>query len=379
MDGKRGFSRRQFVGGAAAAIGYMGLKPTAELYAEDRFPFRRRLDDEYDALAHLSSNENPYGPSQKVMEAMEGAWKYSMRYGYPDGDIQAAIAEHHGVPEDHILMGAGSGEILRVVGLTYMDPGSKVIGVEPSYSTVYRHAAGLMAEAITLPLMEDHRQSIPLMIQTTKTHHREVGFVYLCTPNNPTGVSVTAAETKQLNDNIPQDVPILIDEAYHHFVEDPAYETSVPYVLDGRNVIIARTFSKIYGMAGLRLGYAIARPDIIRRMREYSTGTINALVKHGAAAALKDPEAEKWIFDTTLRLRKKAVADVEAMGFEVLPSETNFFLMHTGRPAAEVRNAFREKGVAVGRDFPPMLDWLRVSIGTEEEMERFMTGLKEIF
>jgi histidinol-phosphate aminotransferase len=379
MDSKRGFSRRQFVGGAAAAIGYMGLKPTAELYAEERFPFRRRLDDEYDALAHLSSNENPYGPSQSVMEAMEGAWKYSMRYGYPDGDIQSAIAQHHGVPEDHILMGAGSGEILRVVGLTYMDPGSKVIGVEPSYSTVYRHAAGLMAEAITLPLMEDHRQSIPLMIETTKTHHREVGFVYLCTPNNPTGISVTAAETKQLIDNIPQDVPILIDEAYHHFVEDPAYETSVPYVLEGRNVIIARTFSKIYGMAGLRLGYAIARPDIIRRMRDYSTGTVNALVKHGGAAALRDHEAEKWVRDTTLRLRKETVAQVEAMGFEVMPSETNFFMMNAGRPVAEVRNAFREKGVSVGRDFPPMLDWLRVSIGTEEEMERFMTGLKEIY
>jgi len=383
MDQRRSFSRRQFMGGAATALGYLGLKPGTELLAAEadeavRFPLARTLDDPYDSLAHLNSNENPWGPSKSVLEAMNGAWKYANRYGYPDGDIQSAIAEHHGVSRDHILMGAGSGELLKVVGLTFMSPGKKVIGVEPTYSTVYRHATDLRADAITLPLMEDYRQNIPEMIRTIKINHRNVGFVFLCNPNNPTGITVTAAEVRQLLDNIPEDVPVLVDEAYHHFVQDPSYAESLPYVLEGRNVIITRTFSKIYGVAAMRLGYAIAKPELIDRMRPHSTGSVNALVKWGGAAALKDKEAEKWVLNKTVELREKMISGVKSMGFDVLPSDTNFFMMHTVRPSSEFRSAFRERGVAVGRDFPPMLDWLRVSVGNEEENERFMHALQEI-
>ena len=216
------------------------------------------------------------------------------------------------------------------------------------------------------------------MIETTRKNYRDVGLVYLCNPNNPTGMVVSAAETRQLLDGVPEDIPVLIDEAYHHFVDDPAYETAVPYVKEGRKVIIARTFSKIYGMAGLRLGYGIAPAEMIREMRVRSTGSVNALVKWGGVAALEDVESETWVRETTLRLRRETVAQLEAMGYDVIPSETNFFMVNTGRPAAEVRSAFRERGVLVGRDFPPMLDYLRVSVGSEEEMARFMTAWKEI-
>ena len=122
-------------------------------------------------------------------------------------------------------------------------------------------------------------------------HHREVGFVYLCNPNNPTGRTVSAAEVQQLLDGIPEDVPILIDEAYHHFVQDPHYATSIPHVLEGRPVIVARTFSKLFGMAAMRLGFAISTPEIIQRMRPYSTGSMNALVKWGAVAERNPWEA----------------------------------------------------------------------------------------
>ena len=131
-------------------------------------------------------------------------------------------------------------------------------------------------------------------------------------------------------------------------------------------------------MAGLRLGYGIAPADMIDEMRVHTTGSVNALVKWGGVAALQDTESEQWVRETTLRLRKQTVAELEALGYDVIPSETNFFMVHTGRPAAEVRAAFRERGVLVGRDFPPMLDHLRVSVGTEEEMARFMTAWKEI-
>ena len=377
-------SRRRFMGGAATALGYFGLKPGGDLWAEESLraspsPAIQDALAEYDAFAKISFNENPLGPSAKAMDAMNMAFKYSMRYFYPDGNIQGKIAEHHGVSPENILMGAGSGEILEVIGLTYLEAGKKVVGVEPSYAQVYQHASGIKADAITLPLNEDYSQNIPAMIRATNQNYRDVGFVYMCNPNNPTGRTVPAREIRQLLDGIPEDMPVLIDEAYHHFVDDPEYATSVPYVLEGRKVIIARTFSKIYGLAGLRLGYAIAPPEMIREMDSYAVSSINALVKWGGVASLEDPQEERRRRENTLALRRKTAAELQAYGYDVIPSQTNFFMVHTGRPVEEVGAAFREKGVLVGRPFPPMLEHLRVSIGTEEEMSRFMTAFREIF
>jgi histidinol-phosphate/aromatic aminotransferase/cobyric acid decarboxylase-like protein len=211
-------------------------------------------------MAHLSSNENCWGPPESVMKAMNNAWKYSNRYGYPDGNLVGELAKHHGVKTENILLGAGSGEILDVVGTTFLTAGKKVLGVEPSYGSVYQHATSIKSDAIKLPLGKDYRQDIPAMIKAANTHASEIGLVYLCNPNNPTGLIVTKQEVKQLLDGIPKDMPVLIDEAYHHFVDDPNYATSVPYVLEGRPVIIARTFSKIAALAGMRLGYAVATP-----------------------------------------------------------------------------------------------------------------------
>lgn len=217
------------------------------------------------------------------------------------------------------------------------------------------------------------------MIKTTKTNYREVGFVYLCNPNNPTGVIVPKQEVKQLLDSIPEDMPVLIDEAYHHFVEDPNYETATPYVREGRQVIVARTFSKIVGLAGMRLGYAIAPKPLIDQMRPYSVGSINALVKHGGVAALKDTAAQENVKRLNSQLRKKAVADLQALGYSTIPSEANFFMVHVKRHVVPVAEEFRAKGVLVGRPFPPMTEHLRVSVGSADEMARFMTAFKEIF
>jgi histidinol-phosphate/aromatic aminotransferase/cobyric acid decarboxylase-like protein len=162
-------------------------------------------------------------------------------------------------------------------------------------------------------------------------------------------------------------------------VQDPAYATSLPYVLEGRNVIIARTFSKIYGMAGLRLGYAIAPPALIQRLEPYSTGTINALVKWGGVAALEDKASERRIRDSAIQLRAKTTQQLASMGYDVIPSETNFFMVNISRQVQPVITEFRKKGVIVGRPFPPMLEHLRVSIGTPDEMDRFMTAFTEIF
>jgi histidinol-phosphate aminotransferase len=380
MNSSNIVSRRRFGGGLAAA-GYLTLRGDRELWARGLTSAPRTPEelDEYDSYAKLHFNENPYGPPPSVMEAMTKAFKYANRYGYPDGDIQGEIAKHHGVKTENILLGAGSGEILDVVGTAFLLGGAKkVVGVNPSYSQVYQHATSVRGEAITVPLLPDYRQDIPGLIRATRANYRNVGFVYICNPNNPTGRTVSKREIAQLLDGIPEDVPVLIDEAYHHFVEDPSYATSIPYVTEGRRVIVARTFSKIAALAGMRLGYAVAPPDMIRTMSPYAMGSINALVRWGGVAALKDTASQAQVKRVTLDLRTKTTTELRNLGFAVIPSETNFFMVHIRRPVQPVIEEFRKKGVLVGRPFPPMLEHLRVSVGTPEEMGRFMTAFKEV-
>jgi histidinol-phosphate aminotransferase len=375
-------SRRSFVGGFAAALGYLGVGTEIDLFAQGRTQGGARAganSNDYDSFAHLSSNENCWGPPESVMKAMNNAWKYSNRYGYPDGNIVAEIAKHHGVKPENILLTAGSGEVLDVVGTTFLAGGKKVLGVEPSYSSVYQHATSIKTTAIKLPLGKDYRQDIQAMIRAANTNAAQLGLVYLCNPNNPTGLIVTSKEVRQLLDGIPAGMPVLIDEAYHHFVDNPEYATSVPYVLEGRPVIIARTFSKIAALAGMRLGYAIASKENIDKMRPFSMGSINALVKHGGVAALKDTASQANVKKMVLDLRRKTTSDLQAYGYETIPSETNFFMVNIGREIQPVIEEFRVKKVQVGRPFPPMTTHMRVSIGTADEMAQFMTAFKEIF
>jgi histidinol-phosphate aminotransferase len=379
---KKVVSRRTFVGGVATAIGAIGVGSPLDLLAQQGTPPRprdQRAPDEYDALAKLANNENPYGPSDAVIQAMTKAFKYANRYGYPDGDVLQAIAKHHDVPTNQVMIAAGSGEILDVCCTALLQGDRKIVGSDPSYEILYQQAVSLKTgDTIRIPLLPDYRQDIPAMIRATRKHHREVGFVYLCNPNNPTGRIVTRDEVRQLLDGIPEDVPVLIDEAYHHFVEDPAYETSMQYVKDGRSVIVARTFSKIAGLAGMRLGYAVATRDQLAVLRPWATGTVNACVRWGAAAALADKANEDKVRRLTLDLRKKTVADLKALGYESIPSETNFFMVHLKRPIQPVIEEFRKRKVLVGRPFPPLNEHLRVSIGTSDEMSRFMVAFREI-
>ena len=376
-------SRRHFVGGLAAALGYIGTHSTIPVAGQTPAarPARRRPRlslAEYDAAAKLAYNENPNGPSESVMKAMTNAFRFDNRYNFPDGDIVQAIAAHHAVEPENLLLGAGSSEILQVAGRTFLHDGRKVVGVEPTFADVYEYASGVHAESIILPLDKSYRQDIPALIRATRANHRDVGFVYLCTPNNPTGIVVTKQEIRQLLDGIPDDVPVLIDEAYHHYVEHPDYATSIPYVIEGRQVIVTRTFSKVYGLAGMRLGYAVAPKTLIDRMRPHCTGSINALVMWAGAAALADTAAAQRVRESTLQLRKKTTAELERLGYAVLPSDANFFMVHIRQEVAPVIDAFRSRGVLVGRPFPPMLEHLRVSVGTPDEMDRFVAAFKQI-
>ena len=376
----RPFSRRDFVGGVAAAVGALGLRPGAELLAQGQTAQFTGGEAEYDAYVKLASNENNWGPPDSVMKAMNSAWKYANRYGYPDANVNQVIAEHHGVRRDNILLTAGSGEGLSVMATTYLGPGKKVLGVSPSYASVFQQAANVKADSIQLPLTKDYRQDIGQMIEAANRNARDIGFVYLCNPNNPTGAVVTAKEIKDLLDNIPKDMPVLIDEAYHHYVDDPAYGTAIPYIQEGRKVVVARTFSKIAALAAMRIGYSVAPPDMIREMRVYASNSVNVLAKWGAVASLKDPAAQADVKTKTLTLRNNTSKVLESWGYAVIPSQTNFFMVSLGdRTVQPVIEEFRKRGILVGRPFPPMLNHLRVSVGTPEDMEKFIQAFKAIF
>ena len=388
MEERNAVSRRKFVGGLAAALGYVSTGPNLDLFAQGRAAGQGRpaagamggaeAEAQYDAMAKLANNENNFGIPDSVMKAMTDHWKYAGRYGYPSAGLPQAIAEYDGVKAENVLLTHGSGEVLTLVGTALLGGGKKVIGVEPTYATVYSHASNIKAEAIKLPLTKDYRQPIDQMIEAANRHKDEVGFVYLCNPNNPTGVIITKQEIKRLLDNIPAGMPVLIDEAYHHYVDDPNYATSMPYVNEGRPVIIARTFSKIAAMAALRVGYAVAPTEILQKMRVYQAGVVNVLAQFGAVAALKDKPAMEAAKTKTIALREKTAKDLKALGYEVIPSQTNFFMVGLRREVQPVIQAFREEGVLVGRPFPPMTQHLRVSVGTAEEMDRFMVAFKKV-
>ncbi|HXG87521.1 MAG TPA: aminotransferase class I/II-fold pyridoxal phosphate-dependent enzyme [Vicinamibacterales bacterium] len=389
MDVKDAVSRRKFVGGLAAAVGYVSTGAGLDVFAQGRGAGQDRpagaaagrglqTEAEYDSLAKLANNENNFGIPDSVMKAMTDHWKYAGRYGYPNAGLQQAIADYDGVKAENVLLSHGSGEILTIVGTALLAGGKKVLGVEPSYNSVYAHATNIKAEAIKLPLTKDYRQDMAMMIEAAKKHEKEIGFVYLCNPNNPTGVIVTKQEIKQLLDALPAGMPVLIDEAYHHYVTDPNYATSMPYVNEGRPVIVARTFSKIAAMAALRVGYAVSTPELLSKMRTYQAGVVNVLAQYGAVAALKDKAAMESAKVKTVALREKATKDLKALGYEVIPSQTNFFMVGLRREVQPVITAFREEGVLVGRPFPPMTQHLRVSVGTAEEMDRFMVAFKKI-
>ena len=377
-------TRRTFIGTMATALGVAGLRPSFDLFAQERRarqgePGEEHPEENYDEMAKLASNENCWGPSDEVVKAMKDAFKYGNRYQYPDGGIVEAIARHHGLKKENVILGAGSGEILKVIGEVFTADHKRVVGVDPSYDSVYRFITNIKADAIKVPLLKDYRMDIPGVIRATKMNYRDVGFVYICNPNNPTGNIIPKQEIKQLLDSIPGDVPVLIDEAYHHYVATPNYATSVPYILEGRPVIVTRTFSKIAGLAGMRLGYGLAPKELIERMRTFGGGTISAVVKYGGVAALNDTAYEKKIKHMTIDLREKTVKDLRGWGYEVIPSETNFFMVDVGKDVTAVADDFKKRKILVGRKFPPMNNWLRVSVGTEPEMARFVLAFKELF
>ncbi|MCM3875677.1 MAG: aminotransferase class I/II-fold pyridoxal phosphate-dependent enzyme [Thermoanaerobaculia bacterium] len=298
---------------------------------------------------------------------------------YPDAlaeEAREAIAKHHGVAVDQVLLGCGSSEILRMADMAFSGPGRRVVAAEPTFEAVLMFAKVLRADGVKVPLTADFRHDLPKMASACDA---TTGLVYVCNPNNPTATIVTGDEMAAFAAKVPPSATILVDEAYHHFVEDPRYRSSLELIAKHPNVVVARTFSKIYGMAGLRLGYAVSSMEAIAAMAPYASwSNTNAAVLAAAAASLADPDLaprqKKLLNDT----RKWLVSELTKQGRRTMPSEANFVMVDVGGDVAPVIQAFRAKKILVGRKFPSLPNWLRVTIGKREEVAAFLAALPEI-
>ena len=364
-------SRRAFAGTLGAAAGVALLDNPLVSRAAEAATGRVRPSD----AVILSSNENPYGPSAQALEAAAKA----AANRYPDAleeGAREAIAKHHGVAPEQVLLGCGSSEILQMADEAFSGPGRKVVAAEPTFEAVLAYAKVVRADGIKVPLTADFRHDLPAMAAACGA---STGLVYVCNPNNPTATIVTGDEMAAFAAKVPATATVLVDEAYHHFVEDPRYRSSLELIGRHPNVVIARTFSKIYGMAGLRLGYAVSSKETIAVMAPYASwSNTNAAVLAAAAASLADPDLvprqKKLLNDT----RKWLVAELTKRGFRTMPSEANFVMVDLGGDVAPVIQAFRAKKILVGRKFPSLPNWLRVTVGTRDEVAAFLAALPEI-
>jgi histidinol-phosphate aminotransferase len=329
-------------------------------------------------LVRLNSNENPNGPCQAALAAVRDALSDASRYpGGPTAALHAAVAAYAGVPESHVILGCGSGDILRMATCASTGPGRALVTAAPTFESPEGHAAARGAEVRALPMTS----ALAIDLEGMLAAAEGAGMFFVCNPNNPTGTlhggEAIARFVTRARDAAP-DALILIDEAYHEYVEDPSYRSAVALTAHP-NVLVSRTFSKVYGMAGLRVGYGIGNPETLDRLRRERFGnSVNVLGAAAAIAAL----ADSGVVDSERRLNRDAReftrTELARIGYPSLPSHANFVLVDIRRESRGFAQACRAEGVAIGRPFPPLTRHARISIGTMDEMTRAVGVFKRL-
>lgn len=347
----------------AAALGARGREGAAWIEASAFGTQAGRL--------RLDSNENPNGPSRRALAALQAMVAEANRY--PDAHEEAlaqAIARAHGVARANVVIGNGSSETLRQCVQRFTSPQAGLVTASPSFELPADVCEMLGHPVARVPV--DARLALDLDAMAARSVG--AGLVFFCNPNNPTATVHGEAAVRGFIAQVHRTSPattILVDEAYHEYVDDPAYRTAVPIALEDPRVVVVRTFSKVHGIAGLRAGYAIAHAETARRLEAYRLGaSVNALAAVAAAASVGDAAhiAEEQRRNREARAVTRAF--FEGAGYTVGPSDTNFLMIDLRRDPQPIREACARNGVAVGRPFPPLTNWLRVSIGTRAEMER---------
>jgi histidinol-phosphate aminotransferase len=374
-------SRRNFV--RTVGIGAAGALTTSFIGARGRENFIwSALDAPLEAAQSgtiiISSNENPMGPGQKVLDAIQAAFgadgSRPGRYSGSARNLIDALAKQHGVKPENIVLGCGSTQILRTVTHVFTAKDRPLVATIPTYEECADYAALMGHEVVGVALDSEFKPDLDRFAAASKG----AGLVFYCNPSNPSSTYVGAKATRdfitRLNSQTP-DTTILVDEAYFEYVTDPDHETFIPMAVQDPRVIVARTFSKAYGMAGLRIGYAVGHPETIKKMAAWDAGSgtssLNVLAMHGAVAAVEQDAS----FITNERARNAAVRDFTMKwfadrGMKPADSQTNFMFVNVGRPVRQFREACAAKGVRVARDFPPFeKTHCRIAFGTMEEMQ----------
>ena len=328
------------------------------------------------SIVRLSSNENPYGPAPSALKAMTDGFSLAWRYPDEYADMLAdELARLHGVTVDQILLGDGSGEILKLSAASFTSKERKLVIPNPTFEAIARHAGVSGAEVVKIDLTADYRHDLKKMLAAANG----AGLVYICNPNNPTASITPKNEMSQFLAKLSPTTIVLVDEAYHHYVESKDYESVIPLVKQYPNLIVARTFSKIYGMAGLRCGYCVTQRANITSMRSHQVwDSVNIMALVAALASLKDPDHVSRGRAVNTEVKKNVYAELDTLGYRYIPSHANFMMIDLRREVRPVINGMRSRGVEVGRLFPALPNFMRVTIGTGPQMTQFLSVFKEV-
>ena len=328
------------------------------------------------SVAKLNANENPFGPSKLVRETIEKAFDNACRYpSVVFRPLLDKIAEKEGVTTDHIVITGGSTEGLRATGLTFGKDGGEIIAADPTFQVMLRYAEGFGAYVHRVPVDENMGHDLEAISNRINS---KTSLVFVCNPNNPTGTLIDKDKIKDFCSSVSKETMVFSDEAYYDFIMEPDYPSMVELVKQEMNVIVSKTFSKVYGLAGMRIGYLVARPDIAARLRRNIMAMTNVLAIEAARKALEDDEFYKFSLLKNMEAKKSIYKTLDDLGLQYIPSHTNFVFFKSGRHISEMISAMREHDVIIGRPFPPLYEWVRISTGTTEAMQQFDSALRAV-
>jgi histidinol-phosphate aminotransferase len=320
---------------------------------------------------YIDANENPLGPSEAARKAIANIIPNGGRYAPPlYFSLMKMFAEQMGVPVDHVMVYDGSSPPLHYTSLAFTSPTRSFVCGNPTYEAGQRAAEIAGAKIHGIPLAKDHSHDVAAMIKADPN----AGLIYICNPNNPTGTTTSKEQIDYAVANKPAGAVVLVDEAYIHLSDATS---AIDHVKAGKDVIILRTFSKIYGMAGIRCGFAIARPDLLKKLENYGQSPMPITGMIAAQASLMDselvPTRKKLIADT----RNKTFAWLKANNYSFIPSESNCFMIDVKRPGPQIRTLMAKDDVHIGRSWAAWPTYVRVTVGLPSEMETFQTSFKK--
>jgi len=361
-------SRRNLIYGIGA--GALTAAPPARAFLTRLSGPEQTTEKKLSFPIRLDKNENVYGPPESAIAAMREGLTHVNRYPETTKLLEQKLAKLHNVKAEQIVLGCGSSDVLRMAGDAFLTPGKKLIMATPSYPLLAYYAQNKKVEVVNVPLTPEGAHDLKAMLAKVDS---STGLIYICNPNNPTGTLTGRKELDEFVSKVPPDIPVLVDEAYHHYViPSPSYAAFLEHPVEGRRIIVARTFSKIYGLAGVRIGYAVTPPEVARQLYPFWLQFAeNEIGVRAAMAALDDSEHVRRTAQRTADDRQEFRNQAKARMTPTSDSQTNFILLQLDHPIDEVIAHFRKNKVLVGPHFPGLDNFLRVSLGLPEEMKEF--------